>query len=493
MGGRFITGGNSNFDFIESYPPAVGEEKEGILYIDPNSGEQYTWDGTNFITDETVWKLNGNAISNSGMFLGTTNNEDLHFKTNNQNRLLITKDGNVGIDTALSNSAFIVRSGNVEKIRLYSDTLRRLYFRDTINFYFNANGHLIANESTIEMGLGTNPTINLRGNINNGYYPAINLYSINNALSGWVKGYGGNFLIGGGDAVWIHNNGASGNRAGITVKGDNQIQIGNHLISMSSLDKFQVNDGGANFIIPTGSTFKIVRDTSSNPRFLYDSVNDKFDFRGVVDISADDYGRLTFIPTSGNGNTAEIWQNTTSPRSGGNLRLKVTGYVNDSRLFFNTAGIDRMTINGTGKIFIHTAPTTITTATKMLVRDTNGEVKEQAISSGGGASFSGIPEVIPKFNISGNNIEDSCIVDSGDTVLVGWEFDSVDTSAKLQIGVNKENPQGFLPPRLSGSEIASISSPAAGLMVYCANGNDVQINDIGIWVYSGADWKKLTW
>ncbi len=47
----------------------------------------------------TAWSLTGNSIS-SGQFLGTTNSEDLIFKTNNAEQVRITSSGNVGIGTS---------------------------------------------------------------------------------------------------------------------------------------------------------------------------------------------------------------------------------------------------------------------------------------------------------------------------------------------------------------------------------------------------------
>ena len=47
----------------------------------------------------TAWSLTGNSIS-SGQFLGTTNSEDLIFKTNNTEQVRVTSGGDVGIGTS---------------------------------------------------------------------------------------------------------------------------------------------------------------------------------------------------------------------------------------------------------------------------------------------------------------------------------------------------------------------------------------------------------
>ncbi len=64
----------------------------------------YYWGGAAWIKLEsgtgtiTSWELTGNAGTVAGAnFLGTTDDEDIAFKTNNSERMRISKDGQVGI------------------------------------------------------------------------------------------------------------------------------------------------------------------------------------------------------------------------------------------------------------------------------------------------------------------------------------------------------------------------------------------------------------
>ncbi len=61
------------------------------------------------------WKLNGNAgIQPSINFLGTTDSKHLIFRTSNIERMRITKNGNIGIGTAIPNARFnVMVGGNV--------------------------------------------------------------------------------------------------------------------------------------------------------------------------------------------------------------------------------------------------------------------------------------------------------------------------------------------------------------------------------------------
>lgn len=51
----------------------------------------------------TPWYLTGNSIA-SGDFLGTTNSQDLVFKTNNSEKMRVQTNGNVGIAIASPSS-----------------------------------------------------------------------------------------------------------------------------------------------------------------------------------------------------------------------------------------------------------------------------------------------------------------------------------------------------------------------------------------------------
>jgi hypothetical protein len=62
------------------------------------------------------------------------------------------------------------------------------------------------------------------------------------------------------------------------------------------------------------------------------------------------------------------------------------------------------------------------------------------------------------------------------------------SSAVLELS---STTQGFLPPRMSGSQAESITSPAVGLLVYANNGNGTTITSIGWWGYDGSAWNKL--
>lgn len=77
------------------------------------------------------------------------------------------------------------------------------------------------------------------------------------------------------------------------------------------------------------------------------------------------------------------------------------------------------------------------------------------------------------------------ITDAGN-VLVGTTTDV--SSSILTLG---STSKGFLPPRMTGAQAESISSPAEGLMVYSTDGTGSVITTKGWWGYDGTTWVKL--
>lgn len=74
----------------------------------PNGGGIFAQNNGNNGQGLTQWKTNGN-IADTTNFIGTTNDRDVKFKTNNVEHLRITKDGNVGIGTSQPESKLDVQ------------------------------------------------------------------------------------------------------------------------------------------------------------------------------------------------------------------------------------------------------------------------------------------------------------------------------------------------------------------------------------------------
>jgi hypothetical protein len=71
--------------------------------------------------------------------------------------------------------------------------------------------------------------------------------------------------------------------------------------------------------------------------------------------------------------------------------------------------------------------------------------------------------------------------------VVGENADNNESSA-VQIN---STTKGFLPPRMTGTQVEAIVSPAEGLMVYATNAGVGDINAKGWWGYDGTTWVQL--
>lgn len=144
--------------------------EEGILGVDEN-GNARSWAFTKpwcFPNDATIspWYLCGNEIESDAVhFLGTVNKKALNFRTDNVQRMTITKDGKVGIGTvppsgAIAGYRLFVEDGVVTrdvlvKLGAWPDYVFREDYRlmplSELRVFVQRNSHLPHVPSAIEL------------------------------------------------------------------------------------------------------------------------------------------------------------------------------------------------------------------------------------------------------------------------------------------------------------------------------------------------------
>lgn len=84
-------------------PTVVGIQGIGVASTSPTTNQILTYNGTQWAPNDAnnlFWKLNGNSGTSAATnFVGTTDNADLVFRTNNTEKVRILSSGNVGIGT----------------------------------------------------------------------------------------------------------------------------------------------------------------------------------------------------------------------------------------------------------------------------------------------------------------------------------------------------------------------------------------------------------
>ncbi|MCW3078530.1 MAG: hypothetical protein JWO32_3139 [Bacteroidetes bacterium] len=109
--------GPGSVDVSGTYPAltVVGLQTIPVAATTPTTGQILQFNGTNWSpSNGTFWNLLGNAGTNPAInFLGSTDNVDLVFRTNNTEQMRVATNGNVGIGTSIPNQKLHVL-GNVQ-------------------------------------------------------------------------------------------------------------------------------------------------------------------------------------------------------------------------------------------------------------------------------------------------------------------------------------------------------------------------------------------
>lgn len=142
-----------------------------LVYVD---SEQTLYYRTNnqWLRINDGWSIDGNSISNSTAELGTNNNQDLKIKTNNQQIMVVKKDGKVGINT--NNPTGIFEVNSLERL---SDIVPKM----TTN-----NQHFIYLTASPSANSGANDIFTLFDNNNFSYWFTTSTSTSDSNPNAWV-------------------------------------------------------------------------------------------------------------------------------------------------------------------------------------------------------------------------------------------------------------------------------------------------------------------
>ncbi|THU32073.1 hypothetical protein FAM09_28240 [Niastella caeni] len=286
------------------------------------------------------WALNGNAVS-AEKSLGTTDNYDLPFITNNTEKMRLTSDGNLAIGTsdfdATAPEKLLIDAGTTDSYNL-------LYAKGTRNGYlqFNIQNNSSQGQASTDIvataNNGTETTNYVNLGINGGGYN-----SANNILSGPNNGYlysaGQDFMIGNtasSKSLILFTGGISGSNERMRITSAGKVGIGN-----------------------------------TNPAEVLD-VTGNLRFSGAL-MPGGSAGTAGYVLTSGGAGSAPAWV-APSAASGswsqdGNsvASVKNLGTITNYHLPFITNNTERMRITNTGNVGIGTSTFDATYPEKLLV------------------------------------------------------------------------------------------------------------------------------
>ncbi len=414
----------------------------GITIVDGGANGLVTINATSGVG--TGWALVGNSGTVAGTnFIGTTDNVDVVFKRNNGiGGIIGVNNTSFGWGSLLTNTTG-THNSVFGRAALASNTTGS--FNTAIGteaLFYNTTGNdntTVGRYSMFENTTGSNNTALGRGAL-----------ASNTTV--------GNLVAVGYQALYSNTTGNFNTALGYKALKDNT--VGSHNTANGYETLTQNTTGNYN----TATGFQALFSNSVG-----------------IENTANGYSALV-VNETGNGNTANgydaLRSNTTGNYNTANgystLVLNTTGQGNTATgvgaLHANTEGISN-TANGGNALFSNTTGSYNTA----LGREADVSTSAQTYSTVIGAEAIVSTDNTIKL---GRSTEDS--------VVIGQN--GKETCAKLTV---TSTSQGFLPPRMTGTQAEAISGVCEGLMVYATDGSGVTITTKGWWGYEGSTWVKL--
>ncbi len=428
-------------------------------------------------TQQFIFSIDGNAAYLSSSYIGSSSYVPMAFETGGAERMRITSGGNVGIGTTtpqaklhINNSSAISTTflaGNINGGAYFgwdSDNtgLVATYTNAAIKFggaYYSSFNEWMRITNAGRLGIGTT-TPGYRLEVNGGSDTFVASFINSSASQSFIRvgdtsdaNYSGLALYSDSGSGQIFKNGTGSNSWG----GNASLNIYN---SNGSIAFHPNNTANAMFIATNGN----VGIGTTTPTYKLDVVGD-------IRLPENNY--LYF------GNTSNFIR-----RDSSNI-LTVAGF---SSVHLATFGSTRVAVAGSGDVGIgttspdvklHVVGTSFVPTTMKLVHSQAfGTPQTLSLSS----NSTGVSSLDLSFaNPFAINIGGSEMMRIAANGSVGVGTTAPDTSSIMDLSSRR---QGFLPPRMTNSEMNSIGSPATGLIVYDTTNNKVT-------VYNGSTWVPL--
>lgn len=181
--------------------PVTGEE--GVLYVTIDNNRSYRWSGSTYVevspTEPVGFgDITGDPSDNALLDAALDAKADAAATTS----ALAAKVSKAG--DSMSGALVIAGSSNTTQLKVTGHSTQTANVFELYNQLYGSPTFAVANNGTtyarsrvtgtdggITLTTGANPTVDIRGDVSNGYYPGINFYWAGGTLTGSITGYNG--------------------------------------------------------------------------------------------------------------------------------------------------------------------------------------------------------------------------------------------------------------------------------------------------------------
>lgn len=346
-----------------------------------------------------------------------------------------------------------------------------------LRFVSQSNSNVVKNILLKNIGTGNGTGVSI----------GFNNLNANNLSHAFIKSY---YVVPSGMAMSFGTGGGSSltseGTTALVLNADQTANFTGRVIANSG--GFQAIGVSANMLMSDGGTPVITRNGGTGIQFLKDAYWQTFSIftNNTENLRVASTGNILIGTTTdagfrldvngdsrlkGSGSTSVTNALTVQNSAGTNL-LAVRN--NNTTYIANTVTINAETPGGTGMVISHTA---WNNSTGLSVNSAIGIVAWSSL--GANSSNPDGASIVALGRVGGDPLRKSVGLRSNRAIISsGFAYDIVD-SAMLQVD---STTQGFLPPRMTTTQINAIASPAEGLMVYNTTISHMCVYQAGSWV-----------
>jgi|GEM_PF-5582653 len=462
------------------------------------------------LSNLNYWKTIGNAGTNpTSNFIGTTDAQDLAFRTNNIERVRILSGGNISVINKLTTSTLQITTGSSVNSVLVSDALGNGSWSSLNTLAWGLNGNSGTNTANDFIGTTDNQDLifktnsverlRFRGGDGKVTFNSASIFEINGANTlklytfGSFEALGTSLVIKPGTGGWLRLNTNGTERVSITSAGN--LLVGTttdsgYKLSVNGNIRIENTSSDSSLTIksPSGLYYPKIRFEQDGGSMYSEIVgnSNQITYYGEYHSFYNKLGNTMFMSVRQTGNVLIG----TSTDSGYKLDVNGTGSfrttgstVNDIafRVRDNTNAFNILEVTGNNKVTVrNTLELNVSSGSAVFYIRSGSDTAAYSFQGNQLNTESPTRHVVTTSNVERFRVETLYSAFSN-PLKIGSALSPLN-SAVLDI---ESTTKGFLPPRMTSAQRTAIASPAVGLIVYQTDATE------GLYVNSSTGWIML--